>query len=71
MVELEAGSPVWRSQQRLKGAGQVHKHVAHQEKPAGGHTSTGRVLAATEARDLGLNAAAAEPYRDTRRIYWY
>lgn len=38
MVELKARSPVWRSQQRLKGAGQVHKHVAHQEKPAGAHT---------------------------------
>lgn len=34
MVELEAGSPVGSPQQRLQGTGQVHKHVAHQEKPA-------------------------------------
>lgn len=34
VVELKSGSPIGRPQQRLKGAGQVHKHVAHQEKPA-------------------------------------
>lgn len=35
MVELEAGSPVGGSQQRLQSAGQVDEHVAHQEEPAG------------------------------------
>lgn len=50
VVELKAGPPVWRSQQRLEGAGQVHKHVAHQEKPAGGQTSTNPIKAATQSR---------------------
>lgn len=35
VVELEAGPPVWSPQERLKGTGQIHKHIAHQEEPAG------------------------------------
>lgn len=33
VIITKAGSPVGRPQQSLHGAGQVHKHVAHQEKP--------------------------------------
>lgn len=32
MVELEAGTPVRGTQQRLDGTGQVHKAIAHQEE---------------------------------------
>lgn len=42
VVELEAGSPVGGPQQGLQGTGQVHKHVAHQEEPAG-HTQAQKV----------------------------
>ena len=60
VVELETRSPVWCSEQRLKSAGQVHKHVAHQEKPAGRTQTEIPQKSVTQLSDFVLNAVQVE-----------